>query len=141
MQAKIYVQANDAIDLGKDQKVQLRLDAFPDKSFAGKISVAGFPRSIERGNPVTYFEVTAQIEQQDKSIMQPGRKITAKIDVKAPSSALVVPLQTLHHQNGKTYVYLKNGSEFTRQEVVSGRKNLHLVEQRHKRQYDCVEST
>jgi len=129
MQAKIYVQANDAIDLEEGQAVTIRLDAFPDRAFDGTLkNVAGFPRSIERGNPVTYFELVASIEQQDKEVMQPGRKLSATIKVKPSESKLVVPLQTLHHEDGKTYVYLKSGNGFEKREVESGRKNLHLVE-------------
>ena len=129
MQASLFVQANDAIDLAKGLAVDIRLDAFPNKVFNGEISaVSGFPRSIERGNPVTYFEIVVKLLQQDKSMMQPGRKLTAKIDVKAPTKELVVPLQTLYFENGNSYVYLQDGNKFSKQSVVSGRKNLYLVE-------------
>tara|TARA_B110000902_G_scaffold258863_1_gene329281 strand:+ start:53 stop:1255 length:1203 start_codon:yes stop_codon:yes gene_type:complete len=129
MQASLFVQANDAIDLAKGLAVDIRLNAFPNKVFSGEISdVSGFPRSIERGNPVTYFEIVVTLLEQDKSMMQPGRKLTAKINVKAPTDQLVVPLQALHFEDGSTYVYLQEGNEFSKQSVVSGRKNLYLVE-------------
>ena len=129
MQASLFVQANDAIDLAKGLAVDIRLNAFPNKVFSGEISnVSGFPRSIERGNPVTYFEIVVTLLEQDKSMMQPGRKLTAKINVKAPTDQLVVPLQALHFEDGSTYVYLQEGNEFSKQAVVSGRKNLYLVE-------------
>jgi len=129
MQASLFVQANDAIDLAKGLAVDIRLNAFPNKVFSGEISnVSGFPRSIERGNPVTYFEIVVALLEQDKSMMQPGRKLTAKINVKAPTDQLVVPLQALHFEDGSTYVYLQEGNEFSKQAVVSGRKNLYLVE-------------
>ena len=129
MQARIYALANDAIDLALEQAVSIRLDAFPDQEFTGKISnVAGFPRSIERGNPVTYYEITVTLDEQDKQLMQPGRKLTASIQVKAASSAVVIPLQAIHHDQGKSYVYLKKSDTFVRSEVSSGRKNQYLVE-------------
>ncbi len=132
MQAKIYVQANEAIDLSVGQRVEIQLDAFPDSIFVGElVDVSGFPRSIERGNPVTYFELIASIEEQDRFKMQPGRKLSAKITVKTASETLVVPLQTLHHKDGETYVYVKEGSVFLKQKVQSGRKNLYLVEITH----------
>jgi hypothetical protein len=37
-------------------------------------------------------------------------------------------LQSLHFEDGSTYVYLQNGNKFNKQSVVSGRKNLYLVE-------------
>lgn len=129
MQASLFVQANDAIDLAKGLSVDIRLDAFPNTVFNGVIAqVSGFPRSIERGNPVTYFEIVVTLLEQDKSMMQPGRKLTAKIDVKAPTEKLVVPLQSLYFEDGSTYVYLQEGNKFSKRFVVSGRKNLYLVE-------------
>ncbi len=129
MQASIFVQANDAIDLAAGQSVDIRLDAFPDQIFKGEIdTVSGFPRSIERGNPVTYFEVVVTLLQQDKSMMQPGRKLTANINVQSPVQKLVVPLQALHFDEGTSYVYVEKNSVFSKQEVKSGRKNLYLVE-------------
>jgi HlyD family secretion protein len=129
MQASLFVQANDAIDLAIGLTVDVRLDAFPNNVFSGEIAeVSGFPRSIERGNPVTYFEIVVKLLEQDKSMMQPGRKLTAKIDVKAPTEKLVVPLQALYFDDGSTYVYLQDGNKFTKRSVVSGRKNLYLVE-------------
>lgn len=129
MQARVFVLANDAIDLALEQKVNIRLDAFPDRLFTGKVNnVAGFPRSIERGNPVTYYEITVTLDEQDKMLMQPGRKITAQIEVKEPAPSIVVPLQAIHHDEGKSYVYLKSNGEFSRSEVISGRKNQYVVE-------------
>jgi multidrug efflux pump subunit AcrA (membrane-fusion protein) len=129
MQASLFVQANDAIELVKGLAVEIRLDAFPNKVFSGEITdVSGFPRSIERGNPVTYFEIVVKLLEQDKSMMQPGRKLTAKINVKSSTQELVVPLQALYFEDGSTYVYLQNGNYFNKQSVVSGRKNLYLVE-------------
>jgi multidrug efflux pump subunit AcrA (membrane-fusion protein) len=129
MRASLFVQANDAIDLAVDLPVSIRLDAFPDSEFAGVIaSVSGFPRSVERGNPVTFFEVLVTLTQQDKSMMQPGRKLSAKIAVKSASKRLVVPLQALHFENGSSFVYVKAGNSFEKRNVTSGRKNLFLVE-------------
>ena len=129
MQAKVYVLANDAIDLAIDQSVSVRLDAFPDRTFAGVINnVAGFPRSIERGNPITYYEITVTLNEQDPKVMQPGRKLSASIDVKSPEKRLVIPIQALHHENGSSYVYINSGGQYTKKSVESGRKNLYLVE-------------
>lgn len=129
MQASLFVQANDAIDLSIGLPVDIRLDAFPNRVFKGEVAdVSGFPRSIERGNPVTYFELLVTLLEQDKSMMQPGRKLSATIEVKAPSNKLVVPLQALHFDSGSSYVYVKNGRTFAKRPVTSGRKNLYLVE-------------
>jgi multidrug efflux pump subunit AcrA (membrane-fusion protein) len=129
LQAKVFVLANDAIDLSNGLSVNMRLDAFPDRIFSGTINnVSAFPRSIERGNPVTYYEVTVSLDQQDSQIMQPGRKLVADIQVKASSERLVIPLQAIHHENGESYVYVKAGSQFSKSPVSTGIKNQFLVE-------------
>lgn len=129
LQAKVFVLANDAIDLTNDLPVNIRLDAFPDKKFDGYITnVSAFPRSIERGNPVTYYEITVELSQQDSEIMQPGRKLIADIQVKTASERLVIPLQSIHHENGQSYVYLQSGDVFFKSTVSTGIKNQFLVE-------------
>lgn len=129
MQAKIFVQANEAIDLANGQQVTITLDAYPDLTFSGEVTnVSGFPRSIERGNPVTYFELTIALTDQDNSVMQPGRKLTASISVESGTNKLTVPLQALHFENGESFVYIKDGTKFGKRTVTSGRKNLYLVE-------------
>lgn len=129
LQAKVYVLANDAIDLVTGLSVSITLDAYPDQQFAGTISnVSAFPRSIERGNPVTYYEVTVSLDQQDSKIMQPGRKLNAEIQVKSSSKRLVIPLQAIHHENGASYVYIKTNKQFNKKWVSTGIKNQFLVE-------------
>ena len=128
LRARMFVQANEAIDLAIGQSIVLTMQAFPERSFEGELTnVAGFPRSIERNNPVTYYEIEASIKEQDKTIMQPGRKVDAKILVKPTSQMLTVPLQALFHEDGMSYVYVQSSQGFVRQNVTTGRKNLFSV--------------
>lgn len=128
MQAKLYVLAKEAIDLAVEQSVVVTLDAFPSRRFNGKIiHVSGYPRSIRRGDPVNYYEVTVALLEQDKMIMQPGRKLTATITSKSQPDSILVPLQALHHRQGSSYVYLQKGREFVQKQVTTGQKNLFFV--------------
>jgi hypothetical protein len=68
------------------------------------------------------------LKEQDPKVMQPGRKLSASIDVKSPEKRLVIPIQALHHENGSSYVYINSGGQYTKKSVESGRKNLYLVE-------------
>lgn len=128
MQARVFVLAREAINLEEKQNVEIVLDAFPDKSYAGKVTnVSGFPRSIKRGNPVTYYEVVVTLNEQNKAVMQPGRKLTANIRSESKENKLLVPLQAIHHQQGKSFVYVKQGSDFKQTEVTTDEKNLYFV--------------
>ncbi|MEP4889149.1 MAG: efflux RND transporter periplasmic adaptor subunit [Aliiglaciecola sp.] len=129
MQARVFVLAKDAISLKSGIAVSVTLDAYPNKTFMGKVqSVSGYPRSIQRGNPVTYYELVIELTQQDISLMQPGRKLKAEILVQDAKPALVVPLQAIHHQHGKSYVYLKSGQTFEQRLIITKQKNLYFVE-------------
>lgn len=129
MQARVFVLANEAIGLAKGNQVEIQLAAFPDRRFAGTVTeVAGFPRSIERGNPVTYFETVVSFTEQDVQIMRPGRKLKAFILVKDLASRLIVPLQAIHHYQGRSFVYVKSGQSFIEQNVTTSKKNLYFVE-------------
>ncbi len=129
MQAKIYVLEKEAIGLKKEQVVRLQLDAFPEQEFSGKINeVAGFARTIQRGNPIKYVEVKVALEQSGSDIFRPGRKLSAAISVDDLTEILVAPLQSIHNENGNNFVYLKKDDDFIKQEVSTGVKNLHFVE-------------
>ena len=129
LQAKLYVLANDAIELNKDQTVKLTLDAFPDKTFTGTItSVSAFPREIRRGNPIKYYELTAAINEQNKEILKPGRKLTATINVTQPQDTVAVPLQSIIYEQEQSYVYIQQGRDFVKHPVTTGRKNLYFIE-------------
>nr|WP_268820393.1 efflux RND transporter periplasmic adaptor subunit [Paraglaciecola sp. G1-23] len=128
MQAKIYVLDKNAIDLKPEQKVEVRLEAYPDKLLMGTVkSVSGFSRSIDRGNPTKYFDVVVTLPK-DKMQLKPGSKVLAKIIVQDEVQKVVIPLQAIFSEKGENYVYLKQGSGFVRQTIKTENKNLHFVE-------------
>lgn len=129
MQAKLFVLSKDALGLASGNSVTLVLDAFPDHTFKGSVlSVSGFPRSIERGNPVTYYELVVKLDQQDPQKFQPGRKLSATILIDTLAPRLLVPLQAIHHQQGRSFVYKQDKGKFVEQTVTTAQKNLYFVE-------------
>lgn len=129
LQARLYVLADDAIDLAETQQVAIQLDAFPDQTFTGQLSsVSAFPREIKRGNPIKYYELTATINEQDTSVLKPGRKLSATINVTQPQDAIAVPLQSIIYEQEQSFVYLQQGDEFKKHPVTTGRKNLYFIE-------------
>lgn len=129
MQAKAYVVARDAISLVPDLPVTIRLDAYPNRTFEGKVKeVGGFPRSIERGNPITYYEVIISFSELQLDVMKPGRKLSAEIMSSLAESALLLPLQALHHDQDNSFVYVQDGLSWERRQVTTDKKNLYFVE-------------
>lgn len=129
IQVKLYVLDKEAINLAVEQQVSLRLDAFPDAAFTGKvIDVAAFSRSINRGDPTKYFELKVEITDGQESLLEPGRKATASIQVQAPSERLVVPIQSLINKDGQSFVAVRSAGDYQLVPVTLGEKNLHFVE-------------
>ncbi len=128
MQAKLFVLDKNAINLAAGQKVSLNLDAYPDFKLTGEVlSVSGFSRTIQRGNPTKYFELSVAIDQQSERL-QPGAKVTASISVKQPQQKIVIPIQAIFNQQNENFVYLQDGQQFVQQQVTTADKNLHFVE-------------
>ena len=129
MQARLYVLSRDAIGLVEGLPVSLTLDAFPQTELTGYVhEVGGFPRSIERGSPITYYEVVVKFDQQHPELLKPGRKLSASITASLQDNSTVVPLQALQHDVEASYVYIGSGSNWRKQRVKTGEKNLYFVD-------------
>ena len=128
MQAKLYVLDKNAIDLEVGQKVNLTLDAYPDKNLSGEVlSVSGFSRTIKRGNPTKYFELMVSLDDQS-SLLQPGAKVSATVGVANTQSKIVIPLQAIFNEQSENYVYIKDGRNFSKRVIKTAGKNLYFVE-------------
>ena len=128
LQAKLYVLDKDAIGLSEGQGVRMTLQSDPDVNIRGKVSsVSGFSRSISRGDPVKYFDITVEMEASNIDL-KPGMKVEGEIHVDSHADTLMVPLQALFNEEGQSYVYVKNGHNFIRQNISIGKKNLYFAE-------------
>ncbi|MGL1957029.1 MAG: efflux RND transporter periplasmic adaptor subunit [Colwellia sp.] len=124
MQIKLQVVETEAIGLATKQKVSFYLNSTYNKKFAGTVAnVALFPQTIKRGDPLKYFEVVVDInEQQD--IFSPGKKVTAEIEVRQAHKKLIVPLQSIFTKNNKAYAYVYQQGDFHKTEVSLGATSL-----------------
>jgi multidrug efflux pump subunit AcrA (membrane-fusion protein) len=128
MQAKVYVLDKDAIGLKEGQVVDLTLEALPDFKLSGSVStVSGFSRTIKRGNPTKYFELTVAIGQSAVKL-QPAQKVVANISVSQAQDKITIPLQAIFNEKGKNFVYLQQGNDFVKRMVSTADKNLYFVE-------------
>lgn len=129
MKAKLLVLENEAIDLKVTQNVNFYLNVDASKQYTGKIeSVAPFPKSVKRGNPQKFFEVTVLLDQQHPSLFMPGRKLEATINVASLASKIVVPLQSVFTKAQQTIVYRYQDGEFVQTPVTLGQSSLSHVE-------------
>jgi len=129
MKAKLLVFENEAINLKPDQTVAFYLNVDANKQYTGKIeAVAPFPKSVERGNPQKFFEVTVILSEQQPDLFLPGRKLEATIEVASLAENVIVPLQSVFTKEQQTIVYRYQDGEFIETPVTLGQSSLSHVE-------------
>ena len=127
MQAVLEVNEVDIAKVKKDQNVEIALDAFPDKKFNGTVlSVASIGNAKDNNPGVKVFEVVVAVAGAD-SVLKPGMTVAARIIVNKITNVLSVPIESVFDDNGKTVVYVANGSSFDKREVTLGAKNDNFV--------------
>lgn len=128
MQLTLLVPEREAIDLAKDQSVTFKLLALPEQRFSGKLlTISPFPKSIKRGDPQKYYELTASINEQSP-FFQPGLKLNAHITVHKTEQLLIVPKQSVFTEQNAHYVYLAKDGDFIKTQVQLGKHNLSHIE-------------
>lgn len=117
MQALVYVPEVEAIGIQPEQTVQLRLDAYPDTRFNGRVkSISQTAQPRERDNPVKYFTVTVSLDSQDSRFM-PAQRVAADIIVAQQDQALSVPILAVFREQDRAWVYKQTSAGFEQQPI------------------------
>ncbi len=127
MQAVLEVNEVDISKVKPDQVAEVRLDAFPDRKFTGKImNVASIGNPKETNPSVKVFEVLVNLDQAD-SILRPGMTVSARIMVSTIENVVSVPIEAVFDDGGKPVVYIEQGSSFEKHAVTLGEKNDNFI--------------
>ena len=119
MKAEVFVLEADAAGLALNQKATVSLASRPDVKYSGKISqLDKLARPRLRGVPVQYFGATVSLDRTDPSVMKPGARVRAVLEVENLANAFAIPRQALFEKEGKKIVYRKNGGKFVPVEVT-----------------------
>ncbi len=123
MISKTYINEVDVQKIKPGQKVEIGLDAFPDKQLSGTVaSVANVGEQRQNSN-TKVFEAVIQVDGTDYSI-RPSMTTSNRIIIKSLRDVIAVPLACLYSENDTvTYVYKKNGFKVIKQEVETGSSN------------------
>jgi len=124
MISKTYVNEIDVSKVKAGQKVEIVVDAFPEKVYSGVVtSVANIGEQLPNAD-AKVFEVVIEVNESDP-ILRPSMTTGNKIVTKTIPEAIYIPLESV--QSGPDsipFVYLENG---TRQVVVLGESNENNV--------------
>jgi len=122
--SRTYVNEIDVSKVKPDQKVEINVDAFPDRSYTGSvISVANIGEQLPNTD-AKVFEVLIKFNGSDP-ILKPSMTTGNKIVTRSISDVVFIPLETVQATpDSIPFVYLKNGNK---QIVVLGESNENSV--------------
>jgi len=121
MISKTYVNEVDISKVRKGQEVKLKIDAFPDRTYTGKvIQVANIGEQL-KDYDAKVFEVVIQVNEAD-SIMRPAMTTGNEIVTYIYKDVLSIPIEALQ-SDSVSYVYKKADGKTVKQEVLTGDGN------------------
>jgi len=123
MLSKTYVNEVDVRKVKPGQKVEIGLDAYPDKKLTGVVTNVANVGEQRPNSDAKVFQVDVVIRGTDPTL-RPAMTTSNKIIASVVDSALYIPLECLHSQyDSITYVFKKEGLVTTKQEVMIGETN------------------
>src|SRR5258708_11249644 len=109
MVSKTFVNEVDVRKVKTGQRVEIGLDAYPDKKLKGSVVQVANVGEQRPNSDAKVFEVRVEIEGTDPTL-RPSMTTSNKIIANEMESALYVPLECLHNQyDSITFVYKKSG--------------------------------
>ena len=119
-----YVNEIDISKLSKGQKVNIGVDAFPEKKFSGEVvEVANIGQQLPNTD-AKVFEVKIELNERD-TILRPSMTTSNMVITKVLDSVLFIPLEAVHANDSLTFVYTRDGKK---QVVVLSESNEnHIV--------------
>ena len=123
MQAEVPINEVDIAKIDTTQEARIKLDAYPDSSFDGKVSeIATLARNKDRDSKVKVFDVTILLAETDSTLM-PWMTVSCEIIVDRIPDTLFIPLEALFKKDGQNVVYVKKGGKFEQRSVSVGKEN------------------
>jgi multidrug efflux pump subunit AcrA (membrane-fusion protein) len=123
MMSKTYVNEVDVRKVKQGQRVEVGLDAYPDKKLTGSVVRVANVGEQRPNSDAKVFEVSVEIDGTDPTI-RPSMTTSNKIITSLIDNAMFVPLECLHsHLDSITYVFKREGINIVKQEVMLGETN------------------
>lgn len=122
MESLTYINEVDIQKVRMGQRVDIGLDAMPEKQLTGQItSVANIGEQRPNSNSKV-FQVTIRVNEAD-STLRPAMTTSNTIHISSVDSALYVPLESIHTYNDTDVVYKREGQGAVMQQIVMGIMN------------------
>ena len=125
MVVETQVRETDIHKVERNQKVKVRVDAYPDLRLTGAVTLVGTLAEEERERRGSkFFSVKVQIKESEPRL-RPGMTARVEIEVEERERALFVPLEAVFERDGRHVVYVAGKGR--PREVVLGPSNRDFV--------------
>tara|TARA_R110001599_G_scaffold8165_1_gene39121 strand:- start:8530 stop:9810 length:1281 start_codon:yes stop_codon:yes gene_type:complete len=127
MVSKTFVNEVDINNIKKGQRVEIGLDAFPDKKLTGQILEVANMGQQRPNSDAKVFEIMVAVNESDTTL-RPGMTTSNKVIAEVLEDVLFIPVEAVHSQ-GDTIIYIiaKEGLNATKHEVMLGKSNADEV--------------
>jgi RND family efflux transporter MFP subunit len=122
MESLTYVNEIDVRKIAAGQKVVISLDSDPTKKLAGNVTAVANVGEQRPNADAKVFEVKILLAQIDTTL-RPGMTTSNSIETNTIKDALFVPLEAVAVEGNTPYVYKRDGSSVTKQQVETGLAN------------------
>lgn len=126
MESITYVNEVDIQKLAVGQRVELKLDADPNKKLTGKVTQVANIGEQRPNTDSKVFEVKILVNESDTTL-RPAMTTSNIIIVSTLENVLSVPLEAVHPEGSRSFIYCGSNGHITRQEVLLGMMNENNV--------------
>lgn len=121
-----YINEIDISKIYKGQEVTLTIDAMPDSDIKGKVMHISSIGKNSSSNDGKVFRVEIYIENSEEEL-KPAMSTTNRIIISTFDDALVIPVNAVHSDGTNNFVYLKNGMNVIKKQVIPGLQNKNEI--------------
>jgi RND family efflux transporter MFP subunit len=122
MESLTYVNEIDVRKVASGQKVTISLDSDPTKKLPGTVVAVANVGEQRPNADAKVFEVKILLAQADTTL-RPGMTTSNAIETNMVKNALFVPLEAVAVEGTTPFVYKRDGSSITKQQVETGLAN------------------
>ncbi|QZT35857.1 HlyD family efflux transporter periplasmic adaptor subunit [Halosquirtibacter xylanolyticus] len=127
MVSKTFINEVDIRRIKLKQKVEIGLDAFPEKRYSGVVTKVANVGEQKPNSDAKVFEVEITINESDP-IFRPSMTTSNRIITKIVEDQKLIPIEALYTDNDSIfYIYKKQGFGFKKTVVTVGDQNDHDV--------------
>ncbi len=123
------------VDAGRvyvGQQVHISFDALPERDFRGTVrEIADVFRPASLDRPIKVLDIVVGLDPREIRSLRPGLVARLQLITARFEGVLAVPLTAVQAENGRTFVWIRQGDRAERREVRLGENNglLAVVEE------------